>query len=266
VRIDLVCSAQRPAAVTVSPAALSPGEHLLHAVAARLLAAGPGPRTAVAGGLGDVIAALHAADVLSPFSPVPGQLAALCGSLNLSGHGITAPPARDLPAPWRDVLAYQGGKIQAALAYAAAAVTFPELDGIGLAILGLHTCEGRTVLHAHGSGPMCQMTSQPEEVYFWPALWIRDSAGRWHATHTVGRSGIGGDTALRLEVVPPLSGATAWIEVLVAGQSAQARATLRLCWELSVSPGPVNGAPHITCLSQAFPGCLSPPGPLPTVC
>lgn len=241
VRIDLVHSAQRSAAVTVSPAALSPGEHLLHAVAARLLAAGPGPRTAVADGLGDVIAALHAADVLPPFSPVPGQLAALCGNLNLSGHGITAPPAPDLPAPWLDVLAHQGGKIEAALACAAAAVTFPELDGIGLAILGLHTCEGRTVLHAHGSGPMCQMTSQPEEVYFWPTLWIRDSAGRWHATHTVGRSGIGGDTALRLEVVPPLSVATAWIEVLVAGQSAQARATLRLCWELSVSPGPVNG-------------------------
>ena len=78
---------------------------------------------------------------------------------------------------------------------------------------------------------MCQMTNQPEEVYFWPTLWIRDSAGRWHATRTGGRSGIGGDTALRLEVVPPLSGATTWIEVLVAGQSAQARAMLRLCRE-----------------------------------
>jgi hypothetical protein len=84
---------------------------------------------------------------------------------------------------------------------------------------------------------MCQMTSQPEEVYFWPTPWIRDSAGRWHATQTLGRSGTGGDTALRLEVVPPLSSATTWIEVLVAGQSAQARATLPLCWELSVSPG-----------------------------
>ncbi len=31
---------------------------------------------------------------------------------------------------------------------------------------------------------------------------------------------------MRLEVVPPLSPATAWIEVLAAGQSVQARATL----------------------------------------
>lgn len=155
------------------------------------------------------------------------------------------------------MLAYQSGKIEAALACAAAAVTFPELDGIGLAVLGLHTCAGRTVLHAHGSGPMCQMTNQPEEVYSWPTLWIHDSAGRWHATHTIGRSGIGGDTALRLEVVPPLSGAT-WIEVLVAGQSAQARATLRLCWELSVSPGPVYGGSGARVLGSPRAGSVSP--------
>lgn len=37
--------------------------------------------------------------------------------------------------------------------------------------------------------------------------------------------------ALRVEVVPPLSRATAWIEVLAAGQSAEVRATLPLYWE-----------------------------------
>jgi hypothetical protein len=35
---------------------------------------------------------------------------------------------------------------------------------------------------------------------------------------------------LRLEVVPPLSRATTWIEIVAAGQSAQARATLPLRW------------------------------------
>jgi hypothetical protein len=39
------------------------------------------------------------------------------------------------------------------------------------------------------------------------------------------------EIALRLQVVPPLSHATAWIEVLAAGQSAEARTTLPLCWE-----------------------------------
>jgi len=35
---------------------------------------------------------------------------------------------------------------------------------------------------------------------------------------------------MRLQVVPPLSRATAWIEMLATGQSAQARATLPLRW------------------------------------
>ena len=44
---------------------------------------------------------------------------------------------------------------------AAAAVTFPELDGIRLAILGLHTCRGNTVPHMHASGPMCHAVYRP---------------------------------------------------------------------------------------------------------
>jgi hypothetical protein len=36
---------------------------------------------------------------------------------------------------------------------------------------------------------------------------------------------------MRLEMVPPLSRATAWIEMFAAGQSAQARATLPLRWQ-----------------------------------
>jgi hypothetical protein len=35
---------------------------------------------------------------------------------------------------------------------------------------------------------------------------------------------------MHLEAVPPLSRATAWIEVLAAGQSAEVRATLPLRW------------------------------------
>jgi len=220
VRIDLNPSARPPegATVTVSAATASPGEHLLHAIAARLLAAppaippdtrlhpaapGPGPVTTAADGLGDVIAALQAVGALSPLSPVPGQLAALCARLHVSGHGITAPPVRALP----------------------------ELDGIRLAILGLHDCLGGTVLHMHASGPMCHVSYGPDELYFWPVIWIRDSGGRWHATRTRGRSGMNDEIAMRLEVVPPLSHAITWIEVLAAGQSAEARTTLPLRWK-----------------------------------
>ena len=104
---------------TVRQTAFSPGEHPLNTIAARLLAAvpalphdpwlyGTAPRpttlTSVTEGLGDVISALLECGALSPLSPVPGQLATLCARLNVSGHGITAAPARDLPGPWLSVL------------------------------------------------------------------------------------------------------------------------------------------------------------------
>ena len=237
-RIDLSLPSDA-ATVTASQVTAGPGEHLLHAVAARLLAeaAVPQPGSPPAGphGIGDVIAALQAAGALSPLNPVPGQLAALCARLDLAGHGITEPPARDLPEPWLSMLAhYQRRNTRAALARdgcAAAAAVLAELDGITLAILGLHNCAGRTVLHLHASGPMCDVSYAPDELYYWPVIWIRDSGGRWHTTRTRGRSGMNGEVALRLEVVPPLSRGTAWIEVHASGRSAQARATLPLRWE-----------------------------------
>ena len=114
---------------------------------------------------------------------------------------------------------------------AAAAVALPELDGITLAILGLHNGQGRTVVHMHASGPMHEVSYQPAELYYWPVTWIRDNGGRWHATRKLGQSGITGGTALRVEVAPPLSRATTGIEVVATGRSAQARATLPLRWE-----------------------------------
>ena len=237
-RIDLTLPSDA-ATVTASQATAGPGEHLLHAVAARLLAEAAAPRPgsppAGAHGLGDTVAALQAAGALSALNPLPGELAALCARLDLAGQGITEPPARDLPEPWLSMLAhYQHRKTRAAPARdgcAAVAAVLAELDGITLAILGLHTCAGSTVLHIHASGPMCDVSYAPDELYYWPVIWIRDSGGRWHTTRTRGRSGMNGEVALRLEVIPPLSRATAWIEVHAAGRSAQARATLPLRWE-----------------------------------
>jgi hypothetical protein len=143
VRLDLTppAPAQQDATVTVTTAPASPGEHLLQAIAAKLLTtllaassgpdpAGPqpGPLGTAADGLGQVITALQAAGALSPFSPVPGQLAALCAVLPASGHGITAPPARDLPAPWLSVLAHHHRRKPATArdGCAAVAVTLPR--------------------------------------------------------------------------------------------------------------------------------------------
>ena len=172
VRIDLTPrSGPDGAGVTIRQAGTSPGEHLLHHMADRLLLLAlafphqirlhpavppPEPFSCVADGLGDAIAALHACGALSALSPVPGQLAALCAALDVSGHGITARPARQLPGPWLSMLAhYHRRTPDQALGRdgcAAAAAALPELDGIRLAILGLHNADGRTVLYGHASG------------------------------------------------------------------------------------------------------------------
>jgi hypothetical protein len=114
---------------------------------------------------------------------------------------------------------------------AAAAAVLPELDGIQLTILGLHNCQDSSTLHMHATGPACQTAYRPDELHSWPPIWIRDSSGRWHATRTSGQSGMNGEMALRLEIVPPLSRATTSIEVRATGPSAEARARLPLRWQ-----------------------------------
>ena len=252
IRIDLT-QAPDGTEMTASPATSSPGEHLLHTMAMRLLLLAlefpqeirlhpavppPEPFTCIADGLGDAITALEACGALSPLSPVPGQLAALCASLNITGHGITAPPARDLPGPWLSMLThYRRRKPQAALGgdgCAAVAAAFPELDGIRLTIVGLHNSEDRTVLFVQADGltPDGYDGRLGVEPDFPLRVWVRDSGGRWHATRA--RSWAGADRSevtMRLQVLPPLSRAAAWIDVVAAGQSAQARVTLPLRWQ-----------------------------------
>ena len=77
------------------------------------------------------------------------------GRVSVSGHGITAPPARDLPEPWLSMIAHSPQEHQDGPARdgcAAATVAFPELDGIRLAILGLHTCLGDTIVRMPPAG------------------------------------------------------------------------------------------------------------------
>jgi hypothetical protein len=71
----------------------------------------------------------------------------------------------------------------------------------------------------------------PAGLYHWPVTWIRDNGGHWHATRILGRSGNAGGTALRVEVIPPLSRATTGIKVIITGRSTEARAGLPLRWE-----------------------------------
>jgi hypothetical protein len=252
VRVELdPGNAEAVAEPVVSETKLSPGEHLLVMLAERLLtvapefphdlrmqlaAISPGPLHTMATGMGDVIAALEAADVLSPLSPIPGRLAAVCAGMRVSGHGIAAPPTHDLPEPWLSLLAhYQRRKPDTTPVrdgYAAVAAALPELDGVRLALLGLLNTEGGSWLQvlARGLVPESPMGPFGIEHYFPLSVWIRDSGGRWHASRPAGWHRGSGEHVLKLQLVPPLSRSTAWIEVLAAGLSAQVRIRLPLRW------------------------------------
>ena len=238
--------------ITVTKTAASPGELLVDVIAARVLAlastlpqetpgqlaaAKPGLLPHVVGWLGDVITALQVAGALAPSSPAAGQLAGLCARLGITGHGITVPPAADLPDRWRSMLTrYHRRNPQPAPApgsWAATAVELPELDGASLAVLSLHQDERGTILHLHAGG----VTMEDDWEYYravrpLPALWIRDNAGRWHATRDYGPTPLGdnGEVTLELAIAPPLEASTPWIDVVAAGQSAQVRARLPVRW------------------------------------
>ena len=196
----------------------------------------PGSLQAMTAALGDIIAGLEAADVLSPLSPVPAQLAALCASLGIGGHGIAVAPADDLPEPWFSLLAhYQRRKPDTAPVrdgYAAVAAALPEIDGIRLALLGLHNSEGNTYLHALARGMTAEDHPRPLGVdpNFPLSVWLRDSGGRWHAARPAGWHRAGHECAVRLRLVPPLTRPMPWIEVLAGGRSAEVRTKLPLRW------------------------------------
>jgi hypothetical protein len=237
----------------------SPGELLLDVIAARILCSGAAVpqddlehpaagaadlRAFIGDGPGDIVAALHASGALPPASPVPGQLAGLCTMVGIPGHGITAPPA-GLPERWHSMLTRPRRLTQAGPAPGIAAATvaeLPELDGARTTILGLHhaTIVGRhnsttqTIVHTLVTG----VTPEDDWTYGrvvrpLPALWVRDSSGRWHATRTNGTdpSPNSGTVILWLEIVPPLDSGTLWIDVVATGRSAEVRVRLPLCWK-----------------------------------
>jgi hypothetical protein len=116
---------------------------------------------------------------------------------------------------------------------AATVAELPELDGARIMILGLHHGEARTIVHMLVSG----VTPEDDWTYGrvvrpLPALWVRDSSGRWHATDTDGMmpSGTSGEVVLWLRIVPPLDRGTSWIDLVATGRSAEVRVRLPLCW------------------------------------
>jgi hypothetical protein len=244
-RVDLSGPAQPADApeATVSTGGPGPGEHLLNSIAMRLLAATAAyPRQIplyLAGltvgqavdGLGDIVVALQVCGAVAPSSPVPAQLAALCQQLELSGHGITTPPADRPPEPWQNVIVQfmRGPRARGPARSAVVAGALPELEGIGLTVLGLHDTGDRTVVFMHVSGTI----GEPFELNTWPVIWIRDSGGWWHATRAGGSADEDREITMDVQVIPPLSRDINWIEVIATGRSAEVRMVLPVRWQAS---------------------------------
>jgi hypothetical protein len=251
IRVDL----DRPeptAQVSVSREAHGPGALMLDVVATRILTStadfppdDPEYLASAAAELGafvgdrpgEIVDALRAAAALTPDSRVPGQLAGLLGRLNIGGHGIAAPPDPDLPPRWESMLTryHRRGPypVPAPGSWASAAAELPELDGVRIAVLGVHHGEPGTIVHTLATG----VTAEDDWEFMrgvrpLPALWIRDSAGRWHATLT--SSHTSGDdpreVLLWLAIVPPLERGTAWIDLVATGASAEIQVRLPLRW------------------------------------
>jgi hypothetical protein len=235
----------------VSAANLSAGEQLLIMLAEELLMAAaqsspamrpelpalsPSVMQAMGTGLGDIIAGLEAAGLLPPLSPVPAQLAALCASLRIDGHEIAAAPADGLPEPWLSLLTYYQRRkpdtAQVRDGFAALTAALPELDGIGLALVGLHNTQGTTVLHVLARGLRREERLGPHgvDLDFPLSFWLRDNGGRWHAARPIGWQPADPEHSIGLMLVPPLPRATAWVEVLAGGRSGEVRARLPLRW------------------------------------
>ncbi len=229
----------------LAPALQPPGAILLDAIAARILVlvAGSPPGTTArppaasndqrvffSDGPGNVTAALYAGGVLPPSSPVPGQLAALCERLGITGHGILAAPAAQLPGRWASVLAQrdaapagQHQEISAPLA-----TLLPDIEGTRFALTGLTSAAGGSYLDLVASGLPERAGAGP---YGWGSgfgWWLRDEGGGWHtaAGNDVAMRSLGEAAAFRLRLVPPMVSCPDTLEVAVTGLASRLRAVV----------------------------------------
>ena len=253
VALDLACPERAPA----SEVNLSPGELLLVMLAERLLTAVPDfPRTrsrqvtrvaplalrAMAAGLGDIVAALEAADVLSPLSPVPGPAGHAVrqpGPPRARDHGAACPPAAG-------ALAQRAGPLPAPEARPGPAARRLRGHDRRPARTGRHRADpagpashrgGLGPAHA-GPGPAAgahagtQLGPLGVDLAMPLSIWLRDSGGRWHAARPA--TGPGRAPGRRVHHAAAAGAAADPRHALGRdagrGQSAEVRTTVPLRW------------------------------------
>jgi hypothetical protein len=216
--------------MAVESVATGPGERLLLLEGEHILATGDAGGPAEGAGPGEIVTVLTDAGAIADGSPVPGQLAALRQRLGAAGHGITAPAAGEIPAPWASVLARRdapepaGGDVLVPLA-----CVLPEMDGTRLVLAGLSTAAGTSHLHVVSSG-LPRLTTR--SAWDWTpgfSWWLRDGAGNWHVATTAGEPCTLGEGLqafwLRLTppLGPPLDPVPGPAEIIVTGQTTRTR-------------------------------------------
>jgi hypothetical protein len=214
---------------TTEPVSLPPGDRLLVLEAERILASGNARGPAQGPSPGEIITVLTETGAITAGSPVPGQLAALCQRLGVAGHGITAPPAAQIPAPWASVIARRDAPVPADDADACVPLNcvLPDVDGARFALAGLSTVAGESHLHVISKG-MPQLMDRFDRNWA-PGFswWLRDGAGNWHVANAgEPRWFTDGTQAFRLQLTPPLAAVPDTAEIVVTGPATRVRATI----------------------------------------
>jgi hypothetical protein len=234
-RIDLTAKPATAGAV-VTPVSADPGEWLLDNMVRDIVARAVEGTVTVqrrSGGPGDVIAALEAAGVLSPFSPTPGRIATIYERIGITRHGITARPAADLPEPWLSALAYFGRRHRPPVqdGTATVAVVLPEMDGAQLALAGLHTRADQTFLHIVARGlPDIAPFGSGQAALLDSGGWLRDDAGQWHVAVSRKRRETGDEASVVWRVLPPLGRETAAFTLVRTAPGSRATVQVPLSW------------------------------------
>jgi hypothetical protein len=215
-----------PAPPSAEATAIPSADRLLRLVAERILATGDAAGPAEGPGPGEIITVLTEAGAIAAGNPLPGQLAALCRRLGASGHGITVPPAADIPAEWASVVAHRDAPVPVGAPdlFAPLAAVLPDVGGGWIAVAGLSSAAGESHLHMVSTGlpPVADWCA-----YNWTpgfSWWLTDGGGNWH----VGTAGEpwtfgGGIQAFRLRLTPPLTSVSDAAELVLTGPSTRIR-------------------------------------------
>jgi hypothetical protein len=229
---------------TTEPVSLPPAERLLVLEAERILASGTARGPAQGPSPGEIITVLTETGAITAGSPVPGQLAALCQRLGVAGHGITAPPAAQIPAPWASVIAHRDTPVPAADPDACAPLNcvLPDVDGARFALAGLSTVAGQSHLHVISKGMPVLMDRFDRNWTPGFSWWLRDGTGNWHVANAgKPRWFTDGTQAFRLQLTPPLAAVPDTAEIVVTGPATRIRATI-----------PIRPAPRTAKTGESF--------------